>query len=150
MGKFLEELGEVGIVRDNRPWYRRGTPLDEVVDRVITFRGSVPNHRDREPGGQQFHDLILLPEEPLKLGILGIVLLHLPSCLIFWQEFVPLDRSTLQDHIDPSRFELVYQGLELPKEVVDDRGRSHEKTTPGTMTLVHKIDYKDGHKSIVT
>jgi hypothetical protein len=54
-----------------------------------------------------------------------------------------LDRPTLQDHIDPSRFELVYQGLELPKEVVDDRGRSHEKTATGTVSLVHEINYED-------
>jgi hypothetical protein len=45
---------------------------------------------------------------------------------------------------------LVHERFELPEEVIDDRGRTHEKTASGPMTLVHEIDYKDGHVIILS
>jgi hypothetical protein len=101
------------------------------------------NHGDRESGGQQLHDLILLTEKLLELLVLGIILLDPTSCLVFRQEFIPLDRPTLKDHIDSCRLELVDQGLELPKEVINNRCRTHEKTATGSVTQVHKIDTED-------
>ena len=96
--------------------------------------------RDGKVLREEVYDDVFLGEKPLELGVLRIVDFHLSVCLVLRKKFVPRNRTTLEDDVHPIRLKFVDEGLELPKEVVHHRSRTHLESASSPVALVHEVD----------
>ena len=104
----------------------------------------------REICGEEFHDAVLLTEELHEFFVTGVVFLHDSIGLVLRHRFVAMDRTTFQREVDPVGLELIDEGLELTKEVVNDSVLASGKSTASTMGCVHKVNAQDGHGTIIS
>lgn len=105
---------------------------------------------DREVCREKFHDAVLLPEELHEVLVTWICFLHDSVSLVLRHGRVTVDRTTFEGEVDTIWFELVDEGLELTKEVVNDSVLAGGESTASTMGGVHEVDAEDGHATIIS
>ena len=108
------------------------------------------NEGDREVCGEKFHDAVLLFEETHEFLVAWIVFLHDSIGLVFRHRRMAVDRTTFEGEVDPVGLELVDEGLELTKEVVNDSVLAGGKSAASTVGHIHEVDAQDGHGTIVS
>jgi len=108
------------------------------------------NTGHREVFREEFEDGVLLFEELHEFLSARIVFSYDAVGLVFHHGLVAVDGTTFKGNIDPVGLELIDEGLELTKEVVNDSVLAGGESAASTVGHVHEVDAEDGHAFMVS
>lgn len=80
----------------------------------------------------------------------GVGFLHDSIGLVLRHRRVAVNRTTFEGEVDTIGLELIDEGLELSKEVVNDSVLAGGKSAASTVGRIHEVDAEDGHATIIS